>query len=84
MEVILDIKNVPKAIHPTVDSIIVFNGKDWYITSKESLLKEAYELVDNARLELENLKKENKEFKSTVAKQLYDMSELIKKLYGDK
>lgn len=84
MEVILDVKNVPKVIKPTVDAVIVFNGKDWYLTNKESLLKEAYKLVEETRTELEKMRKENKDFKSTVAQQLYDMSELIKKLYGDK
>lgn len=84
MEVMLDIKNVPKAIKPTKDDVIVFDGKTWYITSKESLFKEAYKLIDEAKAELEKMRKENKEFKTKVATQLYEMSELIKKLYEGK
>ncbi len=81
MEVILDIKNVPKAIKPTKNDVIVFNGKQWYLTDKESLLGEAYALVEAAKQNLERIKEENNAFKAQVAKQLYDMSELIKQLY---
>lgn len=81
MEVILDIKNVPKVMNPTVNSVIVFNGKDWYLTSKESLLKEAYELVEEAKQSIEKLKEENTKFKSDVATQLQTMSDAIKLMY---
>ena len=81
MEVILDIKNIPKVMNPTVDNVIVFNGKQWYLTTKQTLLADAYKLIDEAKAEIETLKAENKEFKAKVANQLYEMSELIKKLY---
>lgn len=81
MEVILDIKNIPKAMNPTENDVIVFNGKTWYLTTKKSLLQDAYNLVDKAKAELEKIKAENQEFKQKVAVQLYEMSELIKQLY---
>ena len=81
MEVILDIKNVPKVIKPTVNSVIVFNGKEWYLTTKEDLLAEANNLVAEARAELSKIITENTEFKQKVGAQLYQMSELIKQLY---
>ena len=84
MEVVLDVKNVPKIMNPTKNDVIVFNGKQWYLTSKESLLEEACQLVEEAKKELENSRKENKEFREKVARQLYEMSESIKKLYGDR
>ena len=81
MDVMLDIKNVPKVMKPTQNDVIVFNGKEWYITTKESLLVDAYKLIDECKAELEKLKKENKEFKTTVNNQLKIMSDAIKKLY---
>lgn len=81
MEVILDIKNVPKAMNPTENDVIIFQGKTWYLTTKESLLADAYKVLEECKAELEKIKAENAEHKRTVAKQLYDMSELIKKLY---
>ncbi len=81
MEVILDVKGVSKIMNPTQDSVIAFDGKQWYLTSKESLLEDSYKLIEEARQELEKIKAENQEFRQKVAKQLFDMSELIKKLY---
>lgn len=81
MEVMLDIKNVPKVMNPTQDNVIVFDGKKWYLTTKESLLSDAYDLLQECKSELESIKKENKEFKSNVSTQLIKMSNAIKKLY---
>lgn len=81
MEVVLDIKNVPKVMNPTVDAVITYDGKKWYLTTKETLLTDAYKLIEKAKEELENIKKENKDFKTEVAHQMYEMSEIIKKLY---
>ena len=80
-EVLLNIKNVPKVMKPTQDDVVVFNGKDWYITSKESLFAEAYKLIGECNAELEKVKKENSDFKKSVAKQLVELSELVEKLY---
>ena len=91
-EVVLNIKNLPKVMKPTQNDVIVFNGKEWYITTKESLLAEAYEFVENGkkdlaaelqriRKELEATKLENTNFKKEVAGQLYQMSQLIAQLY---
>lgn len=80
-EVLLNIKNVPKVMKPTQNDVVVFNGKDWYITSKESLFAEAYKLIGECKAELEKVKKENSDFKKSVAKQLVELSELVEKLY---
>lgn len=81
MEVILDIENVPKAMNPTQDDVIVFKGKTWYLTTKKALMKEALDLVDECQKTLKTLESENSQFKKDVAKQIYDLSELVKKLY---
>lgn len=80
-QVLLDIKNVPKVMKPTQNDVVVFNGKEWYITTKESLFAEAYDLIGQCKQELEKLKKENSEFKKSVAKQIVDLSGLVEKLY---
>ena len=81
MEVILDIKNIPKVMKPTQDDVIVFDGKKWYLTTKQSLLEDAYKLIAKAKEELENLKAENESFKNQVNEQLGFMSDAIRKLY---
>ena len=81
MEVMLDIKNVPKAMNPTQDSVIVFDGKTWYLTTKQDLLEDAYKVLKKCQEELEEIKQENREFKSNVSSQLVIMSDAIKALY---
>lgn len=82
MKVALEIKNTGKALKPTKNNVILYDGNIWYITTKEDILKEDKELFDQCKNELENLKKENSDFKTSVATQLLEMSELIKKLYS--
>jgi hypothetical protein len=81
MEVILDIKNVPKAMNPTHDNVIIFDGSTWYLTTKQDLMADAYKLLDECKTELEKLKEENQNFKNEVNSQLKIMSNAIKKLY---
>ena len=81
MEVILDIKNIPKVMNPTQNDIIVFDGKTWYLTTKQDLLEDAYKLIAKAKEELENLKDENESFKDQVNEQLSFMSDAIRKIY---
>lgn len=80
MKTVLDIKNVSKVLKPTQDNVVLFDGKEWYVTTKQSLFKE----YDEKIARLEQLEEENKIFKKDVATQLIEMSELIKKLYSKK
>ena len=54
----------------------------WYVTTKEDVLKEDKELLNQCKKQLELLKTENADFKKSVAAQLLEMSELITKLYS--
>lgn len=81
MEVILNIKNVSKIFDPKEGDVIISNGKDWYVTTKEDLLKDAYKILKNCKDELSNLKAENEYFKKDVAVQIKTMSDLIQQLY---
>ena len=88
MEVMLDIKNIPKAMQPTTNDVILFNGKTWYLTTREALLKEAYDLLkeckNNCEKSLNEIKAENNEFKRTTADQMKRLVELVEKLYEGK
>ena len=78
MKILLDVKNVSKALKPSPENVMLFDGKDWYVTTKQQLFKE----YDEKIAELDLMIKENKEFKKNVASQLLEMSELIKNLYS--
>lgn len=86
MKIAIDVKNMKKAIRPSSGDVIMFNGNDWYITTKEDLFKEYQEKVDAKLSEVENELLELRRFKTEVSSQLIEMSEVIKsfvKLQGE-
>lgn len=87
MQVVLTVKNTHKIIEPIKNNVILYDGKDWYVTTKEKLFEEWTELISQCRQDLANLKQENLEFKQDVSQQLLEMTELIHRLLelqGDK
>lgn len=93
MRIALTVKNSSRVAKPIENDVIIYDGNIWYVTTKENLLKEANELLDQCKKEIEKLKAENAEFKrqiensnaefrNNVAKQLLQMSNLIEKLYS--
>lgn len=82
MKLALDIKNTSRAVKPIKDDVIIYDGNSWYITTKENILKEDREMLENFKKENEKKNEEMKKLKKDVANQLYKMSELIKKLYS--
>lgn len=84
MKIALEVKNTSRAIKPMTNDVIIFDGKIWYITSKDEILKEANKTLEECKEQLENSKKEYALFKKEVATQLLEMSELIKSLYSNK
>lgn len=78
MKVVLEVKNISKVVKPSTNHVMLYDGKQWYITTKQDLFKEYDEKIK----ELELLKKENEKFKKDVLSQLMKMGEIIKKLYS--
>ena len=91
MQVVLTVKNSHKVMNPTKDDIILYDGKIWYVTTKEEILKEwkkllqkADEKIETLEVKNEELRQDNQNFRKEVAKQLKDMSDLIEKLFTNK
>ena len=78
MKLILDIKNGKKAIKPTKDDIILYNGKEWYIVTKQELFKEYNERFEEAIAECEAKEQEMDAFKVEIAQQILDLQEIVK------
>lgn len=76
MKTVLDVKNMSGVMKPNVNNVILYNGKEWYVTTKQDLFRE----YDKKIKELEKLIEENAKFKKEVSSQLAEMSEIIKTL----
>ena len=78
MKIALEIKNMKKAIKPSINDIIIYDGKDWYITTKEELFKEYDEKFDEKLAECDHKIAEMNELSVNVAKQLLDFEDIIR------
>lgn len=76
MKTVLDIKNMGGVMKPEKNNVIMYDGKEWYVTTKQDLFKEYNKKIE----ELEKMIEENKKFKKDVSAQLVEMSEIIKTL----
>ena len=87
MNVNLNIKNLSRLKEPKKGDIILFDGKEWYITTKDDVLQDAKILLDKCNEKIELLEKQNNEFKTKTSKDILEITETIKKIYelkGDK
>lgn len=80
MRVALDIKNMSKIKNPTANDVIIYDGKQWYVTTKEEILKEANDLLLECKKTLEQLRVENQEFKRQTSKDILEITDTTKKL----
>ena len=62
MRVALDIKNLSKLNQPTENDVIIYDGKRWYVTTKDDLLKDANNLLLKCEEVLKTMRKEFEAF----------------------
>ena len=80
MRVALDIKNLSKLKEPSINDVIIYDGKQWYVTTKDDILKEANDLLLECKEELAKTKRENQEFKQQTSKDILELTDTVKKL----
>ena len=80
MKVALEIRNLSKLKNPIKNDVIIFDGKEWYITTKEEILKEANDLLLECKQELASVKRENKEFKQQTSKDILELTDTVRTL----
>lgn len=80
MRIALDIKNMSKITKPSKNDVIVYDGKEYYVTTKQDLLKEAYGLVAKCQGILEELRQDNLNFKAQTSKDIKDITDTAGKL----
>lgn len=78
MKIALEIKNMKKAIKPSKDSIIIHDGKDWYITTKQDLFREYDDKFQTKLDECDEKIAEMNEALVKIAKQILDIEEIVR------
>lgn len=84
MNLALNVITNKKAIRPSKDNLILYDGKNWYITTKQDVFKEMVDYVNKANEELEKLKQETAQFKLDTAEQILKLTNLVNQLYSNK
>lgn len=83
----LNIKNGSKIMKPKAGDVIVFDGKDWYVTTKDDIFKEYQEKVDGKLAQVDKKLQQIEKYKADISKDIQTMSETIRKfvnIQGDK
>ena len=83
----LNIKNGLKVMKPKEGDVIIFDGKDWYVTTKDAIFKEYQEKVDAKLEQVQEKLVDMENYKKDISQQMKTVSEAIKKfvnLQGDK
>jgi len=87
LKVGLEIKNGSKIFKPKKGDVVIFDGKEWYVTTKDDIFKEYQDKVD-AKLAEVNIKvAEMEQYKKDTSAQIAEMAAVIKQfveLKGDK
>ena len=80
MKVALDIRNMSKLVKPSSNDVIVYDGKEWYVTTKEDILKEANDLLSECRTELANEQEANRRFREQVSQDMSELTGMVRSL----
>lgn len=87
MKLTLDVKNFKRIIKPTKNDVILFDGKQWYVTTRDDLFEELSRKFDEREMEIENklnelnnVMAEFRQIKVENAKQISTMSQTIRDL----
>ena len=74
----LNIKNGSKVFKPKQGDVIIFDGKDWYVTTKEDLFREYDQKFTQKLEELNEKVEEMQEFKEEISDKMIEMAGIIK------
>lgn len=78
MEIAFTVKNTSRALRPNKDDVLIYDGKMWYVTTKQDLFSEYDKKLAKLIQEKEQLIEENDNFKKEVARQMLEYGQLIR------
>ena len=80
MKMALEVKTNKRALRPTRDDVIIYDGKDWYITTKQDLFKEYEEKLDAKVKACDEKLTAITNFQTEISRQMVEYGNLIKEL----
>lgn len=77
MKIVVDVKNVSKMVKPSANNVILYDGKEWYVTTKDELFKEVNATLEEIKSENLKLKSDNAAFKKEISEQMVKVADLV-------
>ena len=95
MQVAFTVKNTSKALKPTTDDVLIYDGKLWYVTTKKDLfkeydtrfeekLRECNNVIYEMAQEKERLVSEINELKAEMAIKMLEYGQIIRDFIQNK
>lgn len=84
MEIAFTVKNTSKALRPTKDDVLIYDGKMWYVTTKQDLFREYDQKLAELTEEKEQMRIELNDFKADIARQMLEYGQLIREVITNK
>jgi len=74
----LKIKNGSKIFKPKKGDVVIFDGKEWYITTKDDIFAEYQEKVDAKLQEVEQELEAMRQYRGEVSSQIAELGSIVK------
>lgn len=78
VKICLEVKNGSKIFKPKKGDVVIYDGKDWYVTTKEDIFKEYQEKVDAKLNQVEQKLIEIRQFKGEISGQMAELGSLVR------
>ena len=82
MKAVFEVKSVNRLNHLNPNDILIYDGKTWYVTTKEDLFKKEVAYLEECKKSLNEVKQEVIDFKKDVAGQIKEISETTAQILG--
>ena len=80
MEIAFTVKNTARGLKPEKNDVLIYDGKLWYVTTKQALFRE-YDQHFAEKIEECNAKiREMNELKAELARQMLEYGQLIREV----
>ena len=84
MEIAFTVKNTSRALRPSKDDVLIYDGKMWYVTTKQDLFSEYDKELAKLIQEKEQMRIELNDFKAEMARQMLEYGQLIREVITNK